>query len=102
VGRFEVEVTPWAVTDVHNQTVYFLDRGELQAAERFEKCVREGLEHLEEDALYYQKIDEVLRRCPLEPFQHGLLYEVDGDKVVVHAVAHGHQKPRDWRQRSRK
>lgn len=102
MARFEVKVLPWAVTDVNNQYVYFIELGELRAAEDFEKRVREGLKELEETALQYQIISEPLRRCPLEQFQHGIIYEVEADWVVVHAVAHPKQRPEFWRARHTK
>ena len=93
---------PWAVTDVHNQLTYFREKGELRTADAFKKCVRRAFILLEESALQYQIVDEPMRRCPLEPFRHGVIYEIEGELVVIHAVAHARQKPRDWHARSRK
>jgi hypothetical protein len=87
MARFEVKVLPWAVTDVNNQYVYFIEQGDLRAAEDFEKRVRQGLKELEETALQYQIISEPMRRCPLEQFQHGITYEVEGDLVIVPPAA---------------
>jgi len=40
------------------------------------------------------EIDPGLRRCLLARFPYGLLYGLDGDTVVVVAIAHLHREPR--------
>ncbi len=36
------------------------------------------------------------RRCRLARFPYGLIYGVDGETLVVVAVAHLHGRPRYW------
>ena len=45
------------------------------------------------------EIDPGLRRCLLARFPYGLLYGLDGDTVVVVAIAHLHREPRYWSDR---
>ncbi len=40
------------------------------------------------------EVDPGLRRCLLARFPYGLIYGIDGDTVVVVAVAHLHRSPR--------
>jgi plasmid stabilization system protein ParE len=40
------------------------------------------------------EIDPGLRRCLLARFPYGLIYGVDGDTVIVVAIAHLHRNPR--------
>jgi len=47
-----------------------------------------------------QEIDTGLRRCLLARFPYGLIYGVDGDTVIVVAIAHLHRKPRYWSDRT--
>lgn len=37
-----------------------------------------------------------IRRCLLARFPYGLIYGVDGETLVVVAVAHLHREPRYW------
>jgi plasmid stabilization system protein ParE len=45
------------------------------------------------------EIEPGLRRCLLARFPYGLVYGLDGDTVVVVAVAHLHREPRYWSDR---
>ncbi|MBM3285552.1 MAG: type II toxin-antitoxin system RelE/ParE family toxin [Candidatus Aminicenantes bacterium] len=42
------------------------------------------------------EIDPGLRRCLLARFPYGLVYSLEGDTIVVVAVAHLHREPRYW------
>ena len=42
------------------------------------------------------EIDPGLRRCLLNRFPYGLIYGLDGEMLVVVAVAHLHRKPSYW------
>jgi plasmid stabilization system protein ParE len=45
------------------------------------------------------EIEHGVRRCLLARFPYGLIYGVDGETLVVLAVAHLHRKPRHWVER---
>lgn len=42
------------------------------------------------------EIELGIRRCLLARFPYGLIYGVDGETIVVIAVAHLHREPRYW------
>jgi hypothetical protein len=46
-----------------------------------------------------QEIDPGLRRCLLARFPYGLVYGMDGDMLIVVAIAHLHRQPRYWSNR---
>jgi plasmid stabilization system protein ParE len=46
--------------------------------------------------LSYPEIEPGMRRCRLERFPYGVIYGLDGDTLVVVAVAHLHRRPRYW------
>jgi plasmid stabilization system protein ParE len=46
--------------------------------------------------LSYPEIEPGLRRCRLGRFPYGVIYGLDGDTLVVVAVAHLHRQPRYW------
>lgn len=42
------------------------------------------------------EIETGMRRCLLARFPYGLIYGVDGNTIVVVALAHLHRNPRYW------
>ena len=44
--------------------------------------------------LSYPEVDPGIRRCRLARFPYGVIYGVDGDTLVIVAVAHSHRQPR--------
>jgi len=42
------------------------------------------------------EIEPGMRRCLLARFSYGLIYGMDGETLIVVAVAHLHRKPRYW------
>ena len=46
--------------------------------------------------LSYPEIEPGIRRCRLARFPYGLIYGIDGENLVVVAVAHLHRQPRYW------
>jgi toxin ParE2 len=46
--------------------------------------------------LYCSEIEVGIRRCLIARFPYGLIYGIDGDTIVVIAVAHLHRRPRHW------
>lgn len=47
----------------------------------------------------YHEVEPGIRRCLLARFPYGLIYGVDGDMMVIIAVAHLHREPRYWVER---
>ena len=46
--------------------------------------------------LSYPEIERGIRRCRLARFPYGVIYGIDGESLVVVAVAHLHRRPRYW------
>jgi len=46
--------------------------------------------------LSYPEIVPAVRRCRLSRFPYGLIYGIDGETLVIVAVAHLHREPRYW------
>jgi hypothetical protein len=40
-----------------------------------------------------------IRRCQMQRFPYGIIYEASGDEIVIIAIAHLHRKPEYWRLR---
>jgi toxin ParE2 len=45
------------------------------------------------------EIEPGLRRCLMTRFPYGVVYGLDGDTIIVVAVAHLHRQPRYWADR---
>ncbi len=43
-----------------------------------------------------QEVEPELRRCLFSRFPYGIIYGIDGDTIIVIAVAHLHREPRYW------
>lgn len=50
--------------------------------------------------MLYQQLAPGLRRCLLNRFPYGLIYGVNGDTIVIVAVAHLRQRPNYWQGRT--
>jgi hypothetical protein len=98
VPRYETQLLEGAEDDAREAYLYYLSRS-LRVAEEFQERLDEAMEDLQEAAHQYQIVHDPIRRHQLEQFPHGLMYEIDGDTVVVHAVAHPRREPEFWRNR---
>ena len=48
----------------------------------------------------YEQIDDNLRRCLMNRFPYGIIYGIDGDIIIITAVAHLKRKPNYWSDRN--
>lgn len=44
----------------------------------------------------YALLGSDIRRCLIKRFPYGILYGIDGDRIVIVAVAHLHRMPNYW------
>ena len=78
----------------------FYDLEKQGLGDRFDKAVVAELEHLTEVAAKYQVRENGFRYAPVAKFPYRLVFELDGDKVVVYNIYHTSRKPlRDTRSR---
>lgn len=96
--RYAIDVLPWAIDDVRETHLYLLERDE-RLADEFQRRVTEALLALAETAHHYQAREDSIRRCPLKKFPHAIMYEVQGNRVIVYAVAHPKRQPGFWKKR---
>lgn len=67
--------------------------------DRFDRTVREGLQHLEQFPESAPRYSGEFRRLLLQRFGHGIFYRVHGERLVVVAVLDLRQNPALIRQR---
>ncbi|MEQ8694901.1 MAG: type II toxin-antitoxin system RelE/ParE family toxin [Gammaproteobacteria bacterium] len=61
--------------------------------------VRSVVDRIERHPEARAPIRNSLRRCRTRRFKYGLIYEVQGDEILVIAVANLHREPDYWRDR---
>jgi len=49
----------------------------------------------------FEQIEDEVRRCLVNRFPYGVIYGIDGEEVVVIAVAHLKREPNYWIDRKR-
>jgi plasmid stabilization system protein ParE len=87
-----------AQKELDDAVVWYNDRTrELGQAflDEFDRAVRRALVF----PLSYPEVAPELRRCLLNRFPYGIIYGLDGESLVVVAVAHLHRAPRYWMDR---
>jgi plasmid stabilization system protein ParE len=64
--------------------------------------VDSGYQRILENPCAASEIDSELRRLVLAKFPFSLIYEIDGDVILILAVAHQRRRPHYWRERKDK
>ena len=59
----------------------------------------ETIRRINEFPFAWHPLGGSIRRCQMQRFPHGLIYEPSDDGIVIIAVAHLHQEPGYWRTR---
>jgi len=58
-----------------------------------------GYQRILENPHVAPEIDSEIRRLVLAKFPFNLIYEIDGDVILILAVAHQRRRPHFWRER---
>lgn len=91
----EVVFHPAAEAEFATAFAWYHERS-VRAAAGFEDEIERATEFLADFPKAYPKCDDIHRYCTLRRYSYGLVYRVDGDQVIVVAVAHDHQLPGFW------
>lgn len=62
----------------------------------FLREVRNTLGRVQQHPLAWHPLNAHIRRCQLRRFPYALIYQPVSDCIIILAVAHLHQRPRDW------
>jgi toxin ParE1/3/4 len=65
----------------------------------FTREIEAAIEHILAAPDRWRCIEQDVRRCLAHVFPYGLLYSVEGDFILIIALAHGSRKPGYWRER---
>jgi plasmid stabilization system protein ParE len=61
--------------------------------------VDDGYQRILENPHAAAEVDSDIRRLVLAKFPFNLIYEIDGDVILILAVAHQRRRPHYWRER---
>jgi ParE toxin of type II toxin-antitoxin system, parDE len=67
----------------------------------FAEEVEEALARIEHYPEAWTKLSSRVRRCLVNRFPYGVLYEVRSERLIVVAIQNLHRKPESWRSRIR-
>ena len=89
---------PEARTEYREAAAFYETRGSgLGAAFTIE--VEAALSRIVENPESYRVIEDDVRRCLTHTFPYGLLYTIEGDRILIVAVMHLRRAPVYWRDR---
>jgi plasmid stabilization system protein ParE len=94
-----IRIRSHAELEYSEAITFYLSEHSPQSAERFEREVDSALEAILQNPLLYSLVDFNVRAKSLKYFPYSILYSVDGDEIVVLAIAHQSRKPGYWRDR---
>lgn len=59
------------------------------------------LKLIQQFPLAWHPLSQEVRRCRLKRFPYSVVYALDGEDLLIIAIAHQHRKPAYWRLRTR-
>jgi plasmid stabilization system protein ParE len=93
-----VRFVPEADEEVSEATAFLFERSP-RAAERFLADVDHAIQLLLRFPRLGSPLPRNLRRLLLKVFPYRIIYRIEGDEIVVYAVAHVRRRPGYWRKR---
>jgi plasmid stabilization system protein ParE len=95
VSSFAVEVLPEAEAEAREAFLWYFDRSPI-AADAFRVELFDAIEGLATTAADWPQDEDGTRRFHLRHFPFTVMYDFDGAKVTVLAVAHQRRRPGYW------
>ncbi len=65
----------------------------------FTREIEAAIDRILETPELFRFVEQDVRRCLAHSFPHGVLYTLEGDFILIVAVAHGSRKPGYWHER---
>ncbi len=90
-----VEFLQSAEADIQQALAYYKNQDPKLEA-KFKESLRLSIEYIEQFPYASSQWAHGARRCLLQVFPYGILYEIIKDKIVVYAVVHLHSEPSRW------
>lgn len=87
-----------AQAELENAIDYY-DERQSGLALNFEEEVEQALTRISHYPEAWSKLSLRVRRCLVNQFPYGVIYEIRGEAIIVVAIQHHHQRPESWRSR---
>lgn len=84
-----------------DQAVAYFDQQRQGLGERFEQDLRNTIRFIIQHPLTGHPLTKFVRKFRLHTFRYNVIYAIDGDEIVIIAVAHHRRRPGYWRSRLR-
>jgi plasmid stabilization system protein ParE len=84
--------------ELHNAVRYYNAQRE-RLGEEFRDEAWETIQRINNFPLAWHPLGGSIRRCQMQRFPYGIIYEASELEIVIIAVAHLHQEPEYWRSR---
>ncbi len=82
-----------------DEAVAYFDEQRNGLGDRFEQDLLDTVEFVKEHPLSGKLLTSQVRRFRLHKFRYNVIYVVDGNEIVIVAVAHHRRRPGYWRAR---
>ena len=79
-----------------DEAIAYFDQQREGLGDRFEKDLRDTVSFIAERPLTGKPLTAHVRKFRLRTFRYNVIYVVDGDEVVIVAVAHHRRRPGYW------
>ncbi|SIS84669.1 type II toxin-antitoxin system RelE/ParE family toxin [Belliella pelovolcani] len=83
-----------------DQSYEFYESQKPKLGARFLREVRQGIKRIENQPTAWTPISKRLRRCLLNKFPFGIIYQIRENEILIIAIAHLHRKPNYWKSRT--
>ena len=83
-----------------DQSFEYYESQKPKLGESFLQEVRQGVNRIKNHPTAWTRISKRTRRCLLNKFPFGIIYQIREDEILVIAIAHLHRKPNYWKSRT--
>ena len=81
------------------EAIAYYNRQRSGLGKEFSEEIEKTIERISTDPTSWEKVTKTIHRCRTRKYPYGLLYAVQGEKIVIVAVMHLRRKPGYWKDR---
>ncbi|HTW94865.1 MAG TPA: type II toxin-antitoxin system RelE/ParE family toxin [Tepidisphaeraceae bacterium] len=96
-----IELLEAARFELLDATAWYDSHAGERLGNRFLAAVNASLDRIEMYPTAWPKLSASTRRCRLQQFPYGIVYQIRPDRILVVAIMHMHRRPGYWRDRTK-
>ena len=81
------------------EAVRYYNAQRIRLGDEFRDEAWETIRRINDFSMAWHSLGGSIRRCQMQRFPYGLIYEPTSVEIIIISVAHLHQEPRYWRMR---